>query len=49
MSGDSLSHSPDKAAQIQESPFSGGTRQTEKKNVSILPTGVVYQIAVDYN
>ena len=31
---------------IQESPISGGTRQREDKNVSILPISIVYKIAV---
>ena len=44
MSGDSLSHSPDKAAQDP-----GVSIFWRDKNVSILPTGVVYQIAVDHN
>ena len=33
---DSLSHSPDKVAQTQDSPISGGTRQREK-TISVLP------------
>lgn len=44
MSGDSLSHSPDKAAQNPRVSIFW-----RDKNVSVLPTGVVYQIAVDCN
>ena len=40
---------PIRALGTQRPPISEGTRQREKKNVSILPTGVVNQIALSHN
>ena len=47
MTGDSLFHSPDKAAQNPRVfNFWGGPGRDKKENASVLPTDVVYQIAI---
>ena len=52
MSGNILSYLPDKAAQntrVSNLCRDQAEREREKKKVSVLLTGVIYQIAVNHN